>query len=149
VSVLPRFSRKEARELAAELDEAGFTYVDDDSKGHACFVHADSGYSVSLSETPGHGQIQRVRRIIANATGRRPEKFNRARQRERQAALRDVTRRDAEMRARLVAAAEARRTGEIWREEVRLKLDARWRELRSLDRMMRSVPGVPPGRSAL
>jgi hypothetical protein len=146
---LPRFSRKETRQLADELLEAGFVYVDDDSKGHACFVHADSGFSVSLSETPGHGQIKRVRTIIGRATGHRPEKFNRQRQRERQAALKDVTRRDADLRRRLVAAAEARRTREIWQEEVRLKLDARWRELRQFDRMMRSVPGVSPGRSAL
>lgn len=146
---LPRFAKKDTRKLAEEAVEAGFVYLGDDSKGHAQFLHADSGYNLSLSETPGHGQIKRVRDIIARATGRRRGGFDRAAQRRRQNALHDVMRRDQAYRARCLAEIEAKRADTLWREDLRARVDARWRELRSLDRMMRTVPGVPPGRSAL
>lgn len=149
-TALPRFSRKETRQLAQEAVDAGFVYVGDDTKGHAQFYHAESGFNLSLAETPGHGQIQRVRRIIARASGKARGKFDRESQRARQAALRDVLARDKAARKALLVAAEERRAKQVWNAQVRRKVDARWRELRALDSLMRTAPGgMRPGRSIL
>src|SRR5690242_11937222 len=149
VSELPRFAKKDTRKLAEEAIEAGFVYVGDDTKGHSQFLHADSGFNLSLSETPGRGQIKRVRDIIARATGHRRGGFDRAKQRQKQAALHDVVRRDQEYRKKCLAEIEAKRATALWRDELRLRVEARWRELREIDLLMRTAPGGRRGRSIL
>lgn len=94
-----RFSRKETRQLAEEAEAAGFVYVGDDTKGHAEFAHP-TGIRLSLSETPAHGQIKRIRDIIARATGTRRGSFDRQAQRDRQATANAARRqREADLEA--------------------------------------------------
>jgi hypothetical protein len=123
-----RFSRKETRKLAKEAEDAGFVYVGDDSKGHAEFEHP-TGVTLSLSETPGNGQIKRVRDIIARATGKQrgpydPKKRraadSKARQeqralvdRQRAATIRAVQIRNAAVDRAILERKVARRYGEL------------------------------------
>jgi hypothetical protein len=125
----PRFANKEARQLAAELAQAGFVYLGDDSKGHALYFHAASGIHCPLWTTPRGGQTKRVRYAIAKATGDRRGGFDRTKQRGRiQRASRDA---DAEAAARR---AEADSIGA--RKEAAARLEARYRELREIQNLM-------------
>jgi hypothetical protein len=133
-----RFSHKETRQLAEEANEAGFVYVDDDAKGHALLLHP-SGVKLSLSETPGHGQIKRVRATIAKATGTRRGSTKR---KERAAILRAELAKNKAARDALMAEHNQRIEDAAWEREAWRKINARRKELRNLETLMRTEPGT-------
>lgn len=141
----PRFARKETRQLARKLDEAGFVYVGDDGKGHPQYLHP-SGVSCGLSQTPHGGQQQYIERAIAKAIGPTRGKFDRQAQRDRQAALRRALDNDRAMRTRYLADLERQRADEAHRQQVRRRVASRHGELRAIDHLMRSTPGHGAGR---
>lgn len=107
MAMRPRHARKEVRQFADWLDDNGWQYDGDDTKGHTIWSWPKTGDIIKLPETPnGHAWVARTRANALAVMGHNDGKRDAAAARERQA-----KRRDAERAALLRTRAEADRIG--------------------------------------
>jgi hypothetical protein len=97
MAIRPRHARKEVRQFADWLDDNGWQYNGDDTKGHTLWRWPPTGDILKLPETPnGHGWVARTRSNALAAMGHNAgNKRDATAARERQARRRDAERAQA------------------------------------------------------
>lgn len=143
---LPRFSRKEIRDVANWLVGRGWIFTDFDTKGHALFQWPGNGRTLSLPETPKRFHVQRFRAAALKIEGHQVlGKRNASAVREKAEAQRAKDRHEQEQRDQArqrewqrAQAAAARRRRE---RELSIAVANRRSELRSIAALMGSGAG--------